>query len=163
MHFEVEQRLAADPDAVATAYADAGLYALFGELPKLSAPEVLDRVEEGSTVRLAIRYRFTGDLSSAARRVLDPGRLTWVERSTHDLAARTVQYRLEPDHYADRFESNGASRFEPDGAGTRRVARGDVTVRALVVGPLVERAIVSGLREHLDAEVGVVERYLAAR
>jgi hypothetical protein len=34
-------------------------------------------------------------------------------------------------------------------------------VKALIVGGAVERAIVSGLREHLAAEVAAVDRYLA--
>ena len=35
-------------------------------------------------------------------------------------------------------------------------------VRALVVGGAVERAIVSGLREHLLAEAGAVDRFASA-
>jgi hypothetical protein len=161
MRFTLEQRFTAPPDAVAAAFADAGLYAELGELPKLGAPEVLDRSVDGDVVTMAIRYHFAGELSSAARRVLDPAKLTWVEHSTHDLARRRVRYRLDPDHYADRLSSSGEYQFAPDGTGTRRTAEGEVRVRAVVVGPLVERAIVSGLREHLDDEVAVVERYIA--
>ena len=56
---------------------------------------------------MRIRYRFSGDLSSAATAVLDPEKLTWVEESHHDLAARTVRFELHPDHYADRFSCRG--------------------------------------------------------
>jgi hypothetical protein len=44
---------------------------------------------------------------------------------------------------------------------TRRVAEGDVRVSFPLVGGKVERAIVSGLSEHADLEVAVVNGWLA--
>lgn len=161
MRFTVHQRFTDSPEAVAGAFADPALYSAFDELPKLSRPEVVAHAVHDHEVSLQIRYRFTGDLSSAARAVLDPSRLTWVEHSIHDLTARTTTFHMVPDHYADRFRCSGVYRFEPDGSGTRRVGEGDIKVRAPLVGGAVERAIVSGLREHLDAEVAVVESFLA--
>ncbi|MEY2571377.1 MAG: hypothetical protein QOE63_1727 [Acidimicrobiaceae bacterium] len=163
MHFSVDQQIAADPGAVCAAFADAALYELLGELPKLGRPEVLDREQEGDVVSLRIRYAFNGELNAAARAAIDPAKLTWVEESTHDLAARTVVFRLVPDHYRDRFSCSGSYRFAPSGAGTVRHAEGDLKVKAMLVGRLVEEAIVSGLREHLDDEVPMVERFIALR
>jgi hypothetical protein len=73
-----------------------------------------------------------------------------------------VRYRLVPDHYADRLQSSGSCSIEPAGDGCLRTVTGRLKVRALVVGGAVERAIVSGLREHLAAEVAVVERFVDA-
>jgi hypothetical protein len=160
MKFDARQHYDADPDAVAAAYTDPALYAAFGELPKLGTPEVLSRVEHGGVIEMQVRHRFTGHLSAAAKAVIDPNRLTWVDHSTHDLATRSVRYRLVADHYRDRFESEGQYRFEPDGSGTARVVTGQLRVRALLVGSAVEGAIVSGLREHLADEVAVVEQFL---
>lgn len=163
MHFRVEQTFAATPDAVALAFTEPELYAALGVLPKLGAPQVLSRIENGDVVTLEVRYRFTGDLSPAARKILDPDRLTWVERSTHDLASYRVDFVLVPDNYRDRLSASGRYGFEPDGPGaTRRVTEGDVAVRVPLVAKSVENAIISGLREHLEAEVPVVERYLGA-
>lgn len=161
MRFTIQQRFASAPDAVARAFADPDLYLAFEDLPKMSRPEVLAHAANGDEVELQIRYRFSGQLSSAARAVVDPARLTWVEHATHDLAARSTTFRMVPDHYADRFRCDGAYRFERDGAGTLRRCEGDIKVKAPLVGGAVERAIVSGLREHLDAEVAVVEAFLA--
>lgn len=160
MKFDAQQRYRADPDAVARAYTDPALYALFDELPRLGMPEVLARTQTGEVVEMQVRYRFTGHLSAAAKAIIDPDRLTWVEHSTHDLATRTVRYRLIADHYRDRFESDGEYRFDPDDGGTVRTVSGRLTVRALLVGSAVEGAIVSGLREHLADEVAVVERFV---
>lgn len=161
MNFRLDQRIAAPPAAVAAAFADPAYYASMGALPKLGTPEVLRREVDGDVITIDVRYRFTGDLSPAVTAVVDPARLTWVEHSTHDLAAREVRFELRPDHYPDRLRCQGGYRLEPDGDGTVRHAEGDLRVRAPLVAGMVERAIVSGLREHLAAEAGLVERFLA--
>ena len=76
MRFEVTQRFEAAIADVADALTDPAYYEPLAQSPKLGAPEVLDRVVDGDQVRLRIRYRFAGDLSSAARAVLDDGRKT---------------------------------------------------------------------------------------
>jgi hypothetical protein len=162
MRFQIEQEIAGPVAAVARVYTEPRFYELLGELPKLGRPEVLDRQEDGSVVRLAVRFRFTGNLSPAVTRVVDPARITWVEESVHDLERHTVTFTMKPDNYADRLRFEGSSRFDPGGDGlTRRIAEGDVAVRVPLVGRSVEGAIVSGLREHLEAEVEVVERLVA--
>jgi hypothetical protein len=162
MRFEIEQEIAGRVDAVAGIYTEAHFYELLGELPRLGKPEVLERREDGPVVRLAVRFRFTGNLSPAVTRVVDPAKLSWVEESVHDLEHFTVAFRMKPDHYADRLRSEGSVRFEPaDDGVTRRVTAGDLAVRVPLVGRSVEGAIVSGLREHFAAEVEVVERLLA--
>jgi hypothetical protein len=162
MRFEIEQMITGQVEAVARVYTEARFYELLGELPKLGRPEVLDRREEGAVVHLAVRFRFTGNLSPAVTKVVDPARLSWVEESVHNLERHTVTFHMEPDNYADRLRFDGSSHFEPVGDGrTRRRAEGEVAVRVPLVGRAVEGAIVSGLREHLAAEVDVVERLVA--
>ena len=163
MRFELVQRFAAAPDDVARAFADPGLYAALAELPKLGAPELLDCTVDGDVAHLRVRYRFTGDLSSAVKAVIDPAKLTWIDDSKHDLARRTVTFTMLPDHYADRFRAGGSYRFDAapgDSGSTIRTTTGDIKVKALLVGGAVERAIVSGLGEHQQAEIAIVERWL---
>ncbi len=162
MRFALEQQIDGPVGAVVRIYAESRFYERLGELPKLGRPEVLDRREDGSVVHLAVRFRFTGNLSPAVTKVVDPARLSWVEESVHDLERHTVTFVMKPDNYADRLRFSGSSRFEPAGdGGTRRVAEGEVAVRVPLVGKAVEGAIVSGLREHLAGEVAVVEGLLA--
>jgi hypothetical protein len=160
MHFELDQRIAGAPAVVSAAFADPRYYESLGELPKLGTPEVVSHDVDGDVVSLQVRYRFTGDLSAAVKAVIDPRKLSWVERSTHDLAAQQVTFELLPDHYPDRLRCKGGYRFGPDGDGTVRHASGDLKVRAALVAGVVEGAIVSGLREHLEAEAGLVERFI---
>ena len=162
MRFELDHEIAGPVDAVARMFTEPRFYEMVGELPKLGHPEVLDRREDGSVVRLSVRFRFTGDLSPAVTRVVDPAKLSWVEESVHDLERSTVTFVLKPDHYADRMRSQGSARYEAAGDGrTRRLVEGDVAVRVPLVGRAVEGAIVSGLREHLAGEVHVVERLIS--
>jgi Protein of unknown function (DUF2505) len=162
MDFMLDQVFTAGGDAVARAYASPELYEHLVGLPKLGAPEVLDHRTDGDTVRLQIRYRFVGDLSPAVTAVVDPRKLSWVEHSVHDLAARRVSYRLDPDHYPDRLQSSGLCTIgDRTNGGSVRTVTGTLRVKALIVGSAVERAIVSGLREHLAGEVALVDRFVA--
>ena len=164
MRFQIEQVFAGAVEAVARVYTEPHFYERLGDLPKLGRPEVLDRREDGTQVHLAVRFWFTGQLSSAVTKVVDPAKLSWVEESVHDLEDHTVTFHMQPDNYADRLRFDGSSRFEPAGESeTRRVSEGDVVVRVPLVGRAVEGAIVSGLREHLAAEIAVVEHLLGDR
>jgi hypothetical protein len=161
VRFQFEQLITAAPDAVAVAFANPAFYETLGDLPNLATPEVLFHQAEGDRAVLRVRYRFTGSLSSAARAVLDPSRLSWVEESRHDLAAREVTFTMTADHYADRFDAGGRYRFVPAGGCTQRLAEGEVKVRLPLVGGRVEAAIVSGMKEHLSDETALVERFVS--
>ncbi len=168
MKFAAEQRFSFPPDVTAQAFVDPDLYQRFAELPKLSVPEVLSRDARpgaggSDIVTMRIRYRFAGHLSRAARTVIDPAKLSWVDESVHDLARRHVRFVLHPDHYADRFQCHGEYRIEEVAGGCRRVASIDVRVSAPLVARAVEQAIASGLREHLADETTVIERFLRER
>ena len=122
MRFTIEQRFAADADAVARAYADPALYAALAGLPKLARARGASATQStASIVRLQVRYRFGGDLSSAARAVIDPARLTWVEHTDPRPGRRARRpSRCSPDHYADRLRCQGTLRFEAIDGGGRR-------------------------------------------
>jgi Protein of unknown function (DUF2505) len=122
---------------------------------------VLDVTVDGDRATVALRYRFAGELNAAARAALDPAKLTWVEHATHDLARHHVTFRLVPDHYGDRFGASGEATIAARGAGSVRTVTGRLGVKAPLVGRAVERAIVSGLRDHLAAEAVAVDRFLA--
>lgn len=163
MRFDLRQRIAAPVADVADAFCDPAFYVALGEAPKLGGAEVLGREVQGDEVIMRVRYRFSGDLSSAARAVLDPSKLTWVDESRHDLSTHVVRFELQPDHYADRFSCRGGYRLETDPddpEGTVRTAGGDVKVRAPLVGSSVEKALISGLREHLEAEADIVATFV---
>jgi len=169
MQFRVDQRFAATPDDVLAMYCTAEFYDALDELTRIGRPEVLsvDGGPSDRTVRLRIRYAFTGHLPGAALAVIDPKKLTWVEDTSFDTATRTGTTKLLPDHYPDRLTASARSTIkgaEPaDDAGEPRTVRrveGTVSVRMPFVGGQVEKAIVSGLRDHLADEQLVATRWL---
>jgi hypothetical protein len=161
VRFDLTQVIDAPVDDVAAAYASTDLYESMGPTTKLGAPEILGRTELDGRVTLRLRYRFIGDLSPAVTAVVDPARLTWVEETVHDLDGLSVAVTLRPDHYADRLRCTGTYRYRSRGDRSERRISGELKVKALLVAGTVERAIVSGLEEHLAAEVAAVERHLA--
>lgn len=164
MKFELAQTYAgATPDEVVAAYTDPNLYATFEGLTKVAPPEVVSREATGDHVSLTLRMRFVAELNAAARAVVDPGKLTWLQEERYDLRAHTATVVFQPENYADRFSCSGGYEFAPDPgdpSATRRTVRGDLRVRMLLVGGQVEGALVSGLREHFAEEQPLVARWL---
>lgn len=162
MRFTIEQEFGAPLERVEAALIDPAYLDRLSSLPKLGRPTLLDRREEsdGDVVHQSVRYAFVGDLNAAVRRVVDPERLTWVEESTIDRRSHVTTWWIVPDHYGHLLRSKGTFRLRPDGNGTRRTAEGDLDVSVPLVGGRVERAIVSGLRDHAALEQGVLEEWL---
>ena len=164
MEFVVEQPIAAPCDDVEAAFLDPGFYQALGELPDIAPPEVVDWRERDGITEVAVRYRFTGHLAPPARAVLDPSKLVWVQESSVDRHRHRTEFRMRPEHYGSRLQCTGSYVFEPQGDGsTVQRVEGRVRVNWPLVGSVVERAIVTGLREHIQSEAAVVERWLADR
>jgi hypothetical protein len=163
VQFTLEQRFTSSLDAVEAAFVDPALLAELATLPQLGRPELLKQVDDGDTVRQEVRYAFVGQLAPAVTRVVDPARLTWVELSELDRATHVTTFRIDPEHYADRLSCSGVVTLEQGSDGTRRVVAGDLRVRVPLVGSRVERAIISGLRDHASDEARVVQAWLDRR
>lgn len=159
MRFTNEQRYEAAADAVLGALTDPAFYESLDGLTKVAKPEVVERNIDGSKVRMQVRYRFIADLPRAARRFIDPERLTWIDDTTYDLAAGTSRTTLVPDHYPDRLQATARTTFTAKGDVTVRRTDGTLTVRVALVGGQVEKALVSGLEEHMAEEAAALDRW----
>ena len=147
---------------MAAAFVDPDLLALLGAQPDLGRPQLLDQDDRGQVLAQRVRYRFVGELSGAVTRVVDPARLTWVEESELDRRSSTTTFRIVPDHYGGLLRCAGTIPVsEAEGGGSLRVIEADLKVTVPFVGGSVERAIVSGLRDHAAAEARVVGDWLA--
>jgi len=162
MHFRIEQRFGLPLDDVEAALYDPRFITRMAELPRLGNPQLLVHDIDGVTLHQQVRYAFAGQLSSSVRAVVDPDRLTWIEDSTTDLSAHRAEFRILPDHYASLLRCNGTFALDPGAnSGCVRVAEGEIKVSVPLVGRKVERAIVSGMDEHAQAEVGLLEEWVA--
>ena len=168
MRFSVEHRFAAPLDAVEHAMTDPAFFAGLRNLPGIEAPVLLDRREQPGSVELDVRYVFSGDLPSVARRVLGRGELAWVQRSTVDLARHRTDFTIVPEAHADLLTCTGVyllrsiSPVPADREETARTISGELRVRVPLLGGRAERAIVGGLVERLDAESEALQRWLAS-
>ena len=161
MRFHLEQTLPGRRDDVIAAFVDPAFYASLQGLPKIDPPELLEQVVDGTIVRQRIRYRFTGSVSGAVTRVIDPNKMVWVDESVYDLAGHRAEFRIVPDHYANKLRCEGSYVFDVVGDATRRVIDGDLRVSVPLVNRPVERAIVSGLEEHLATEADLMGDWLS--
>ncbi len=155
------QSIDAPAGAAALVLADPRFYLGRESSESISAVELVDHHIDESRVRLEIRFAFTGELNAAARAILDPGRLTWVQVTEHDLTTGRVSFTIVPDHYQDRLRCRGRYRIDPDGdhASTRTVAT-ELHVKAPLVAGKVERVLMDGLRNELDAQADAVPDYV---
>lgn len=161
MHFVIEQRFAGGLAAVEAALYSPALLEQLAVLPKLGGATLLDEQRNGDRVFRRVHYKFTAELNAAVTAVVDPDRLTWVEESEHDYSTHMTTWRIVPEHYENRLTCTGTFRLvgtTPDL--TLRHTEADVKVHFPLVGGRVEKAIVSGLREHAVDEERTVNQYL---
>ena len=163
MRFDVEQVVAVPPAQAVAVYGDPDFYRGRPRRTDIDVREVLEHDDTGPVVRIAVRFAFTGSLSSAVRRVVDPDKLTWVTRTDVYLDEARTEWRVLPDHYPDRLTASGSYRFAEGTEQGSTVVRveGDLSVHVALVGGKVERVIVSGLRSYIADEVASIPRYLA--
>ena len=164
MKFRIEQRFAGGLDEVEELLLDPEFLDRLGRLPKLGAPTLVHEVDAGPLLHRWIKFRFTGEVNAAVRRVVDPKRLTWVEESTLTRATHRTTWRIVPDHYPAMIRASGSFQLAADGpTATIRTTEGEIRVNVPLVGGKVERAIVSGLEDHAAAEVDVIDAWLRER
>lgn len=161
MRFSVTQTYPTSRDEVLGLYTGTEMWPQLSGFTKVSAPEVVDRREAGSRVTLRLRYRFIADLPAAATAVIDPRKLAWVEETVTDLDRGTATVKFRPEHYADKLSASAQVQYAEAGSSTTRRVQGDLKVNVFLVGSQVERAITSGLSEHLAEEERSVLKLLA--
>jgi hypothetical protein len=162
--FRLEQRFPAPVEEVQEAYVDPDLFAHLHGSADLGRPELLDKVDDGRTVRLRVRYAFTGELGPPLSSLVEPARITWVEESTLDRATHRTEFHILADHYPDRLRCNGTVELGDDGAGgTLRVAEGKLEVKIPFVGGKVERAVVDSLTAQAATQAREVGEWLVSR
>ena len=161
MHFHIEQRFPGSLDDVEAAFSSPELLSRMSKLPKVGGAELLSQRTVGDKVFQQIRYRFTGELSSAVTAVVDPENLSWVEDSVVDRSTHITTWKIVPDHYSSRLTCAGTFRLTGSSDDlTVRTTEAEIKVHFPLVGGRVERAIVSGLKEHAVGEEAVVAAFL---
>jgi hypothetical protein len=156
VRFNIEQAAGVSPDAAAAAYGNPAFYEGRPPRDNISVIEVVSHEDSGQRVLIAVRFSFTGSVSSAVRAVVDPSKMSWVTRTEVFKDERRSRWEVRPDHYPDRLSGTGTYSFGPGTQGpdsTVIAVEGELKVHVPLVGRTVERVIVSGLRKYIAAEV----------
>jgi hypothetical protein len=159
VRFSVRHAVGVPPSQAVAAYGAPAFYE--GRPPRddIAVLGVVHHEELGDRVLMEVRFAFTGRLSPAVRRLVDPKKMSWVTRSDIRPAEARSSWVVLPDHYPDRLSASGTYRFAPGDAGpvsTMVEVDGDVGVHLPVVGRSAERVIVAGLRAYLEDEVASI-------
>jgi hypothetical protein len=163
VRFSIEHRFAASIEAVESAMTDPDFFAELRTMPGVEPPVLLSRRAESERVVLDVRYVFSGDLPSVARRILGRGELAWVQHSVVDLVHHRTDFTIEPVRHAGMLECAGVYLLRAESDHTIRTITGDLRVHVPLLAGRAERAITTGLVQRLDTESDVLQRWLAGR
>jgi hypothetical protein len=156
VRFTFRQAVAVPPARAVAAYGSPAFYEGRPTRGDIAVLGVSHHEDKGDHALIDVHCAFTGSVSSAVRRVIQPDKMSFVMRREVLPAEMRVSWVVMPDHYPDRLTAGGEFRFEPgpDGPDTTVVTvDGELKVHVPVVGRSVERVIVAGLRSYLVDEV----------
>ena len=156
MKIAVRQAVGVAPARAIAAYATPAFYVGRPGRDDIAVVEVVRHEDLGDRVVIEVRCAFTGSVSGAVRRVIDPGKMSWVTRTEVRPADLRTTWVVLPDHYPDRLSASGTYRFAAgeDGPDSTVVhVEGELKVHVPIVGRSVEKVIVTDLRQYIVDEV----------
>jgi len=168
VRFEVEHEFPASCAKVADVLCDPAFHTQL-DLPDMSRPEVLTTSADGTTRVLRLRYEYTGQLDSIARKVIGGRKLTWIQELRLDTTTYTGTLTFSAEEEPDRLNGTAEVTITSldgtsiDGDRSRRHITGDLHVRIPLVGGTAEKRIVPGLVRRLDVEAEALTAEFAAR
>lgn len=164
MHFELTQKFSAPPETVLDAYLDEAMWATLDGFTRVGEPRWIGIERQGNTATTRVHYRFIASLPAAAKAIVNPEKLAWVQVTKWDCETQTCSIGFEPDAYADKLSIKATESLRADGTGgTIRKVEGELKVRVMLVGSRVEPVIVDGLLEYLREEAERVQTWIDAR
>jgi hypothetical protein len=159
MNFSIDRGVAVSPEAALAAYGSPAFYEGRETRENIAVLEVVSHEDTGSRVLIQIRFKFTGSVSGAVRRIVDPTKMSWITKTEILVDERRSNFEVLPDNYPDRLTSTGNYHFKdgPDGPDSAVVTiEGQLKVHVPFVGGTVERVIVKGLQSYIGAEVASI-------
>ena len=130
-------------------------------LPDLSLPDVLESSTTGPQSTLRLRYRYVGSLDPAARRLLGPDRLAWIQELVIDRGTGSGRLSYQAPADPKRLFGSAELHLEPHAGGCIRRLHGDLVVAVPLIGPRAERKILPGLLRRLDIEAQAINDSLS--
>ena len=162
MRFSIEHRFEVDLATFERHINDPALLARLAGVPGLARRELIEARDEGPVRRWRFRVHSDEDVPAAARAVLRPEMLAWVEESSYDARTHTFAWRIVPDHFRAIAHAHGTAAVAAEGErAVRRRIEGDVRIAVPLLGARIEAMIVARLRRSYDAVARAEAAFLA--
>lgn len=112
--------------------------------------------------RRLIRARITPrrEVPRAVQKVIKSATLGYEEERLYDAQRSQIDWKALHAALGSRFHCQGLFRVDPEGDGCRRVLEGEIRVKILGVGKLIERGIASDVERTYDVAARFIARWL---
>ncbi|MEW5847225.1 MAG: SRPBCC family protein [Myxococcota bacterium] len=147
--FQVETRIPHPLSDVYTAYRDQ-LPELGKYIPNVKSIEVVERKEEGNTVKLLNRWRAKAEVPGPLKSMITEDKLSWMDHATWNDERKHCAWSLEITAFKDAVTCRGETRFYDEGAHTRMVIAGDLQVDATKTGLPVPRLLAGSIGKAVE-------------
>jgi len=100
------------------------------------------------------------EVPRAVQKMVKSATLGYVEERLYDADRSCIDWKALHGALGRRFHCQGQFRVEPEGDGSRRVLEGEIRVRILGVGKLIEKTIASDVERTYDVSARFIARWL---
>lgn len=119
-----------------------------------SAERTLESVEKRGD-KTVQRFHVKGTkIPAAAKKVLKPEMLEWIEESVWDPSTEKFEWKILPNVMKDKIFASGELFYEAAGEKTRRVVTGRIEIKIPLAGKVIEKVLVDQLKESYDQAAG---------
>jgi len=140
--FDLEHTFPFDLETYVRTMCDPGYDALVARSVSLKARTELSRTEEGGVLRRSVKVVPERDLPRAAAKLIGGKTLAYDENIELDLSTGQGRWWVVPGVLPDRVDATGTMSLETTPEGLHRRVEGEINVRLLGAGRLIEKFVV---------------------
>ncbi len=161
-HFKIAHEFAATPEEFWRVFLHEPYNVELYERIGVKERKMLDRSEDESTIKWAVRIVPRRDLPGVVKKVVG-GDLGYVEISTYHKGKDYIDVAVEPTLMKERTRIKGLYTVKPVGGARRllRVFEGDIAFDFPLVGRRVEAAVLDDIKRSYDVAAQVTSEWLA--
>ncbi len=100
------------------------------------------------------------ELPGAVKKVLGTDRLEYEERLDYRWGTYKAQWETVPSVMASKVDARGTISFAESGGAVRRVAEGEIKVKLLGVGGLIEKLVVADVEKSFKDAADFTQRWI---
>jgi hypothetical protein len=160
VHFEIVHEFDISLDAIELAVLSPGLIDQLA--PRLASIEEMTQKQHdlvNGTLKRVWSYQANVKLPAFAKNITRD-MMAWDEVSTYDLKTHSSSWKIQPhikQSWQKYFAASGSYELVPTKEGhTRRIVKGELTLRVPVVRQMAERMIVNEVKKTFEAEAATL-------